>query len=96
MEISRARDRAELVTDAAKSLREQLAAVTGERISALEGIGEMEREARDMGPEAVPAGEREPERGAEPDGGKEYASATKMHEAPVPNRGRGKDMDLGL
>ena len=38
VEISRARDRAELVTDDAKALREQLEAVTGERISALEGI----------------------------------------------------------
>ena len=41
VEISRARDRAELVTDDAKALREQLEAVTGERISALEGIGEI-------------------------------------------------------
>ena len=40
VEISRARDRAELVTDDAEALREQLEAVTGERISALEGIGE--------------------------------------------------------
>ncbi|MDE0001256.1 MAG: hypothetical protein OXQ29_00995, partial [Rhodospirillaceae bacterium] len=40
VEISRARDRAELVTDDATALREQLEAVTGERISALEGIGE--------------------------------------------------------
>ncbi len=40
VEISRARDRAELVTDDAQALRERLEAVTGERISALEGIGE--------------------------------------------------------
>ena len=40
VEISRARDRAELVTDDATALRKQLEAVTGERISALEGIGE--------------------------------------------------------
>jgi ATP-dependent exoDNAse (exonuclease V) alpha subunit len=40
VEISRARDRAELVTDDAAALKEQLEAVTGERISALEGIGE--------------------------------------------------------
>ena len=44
VEISRARDRAELVTDDAAELRAQLQAVTGERIAALEGIGEMERE----------------------------------------------------
>ena len=45
VEISRARDRAELVTDDAVGLRAQLQAVTGERIAALEGIGEMKREA---------------------------------------------------
>ena len=43
VEISRARDRAELVTDDAEALREQLEAVTGERISAIEGIGEKPR-----------------------------------------------------
>ena len=44
VEISRARDRAELVTDDAAELRAQLQAVTGERIAAPEGIGEMPRE----------------------------------------------------
>ena len=39
MEISRARHRADLVTDDAKALRETLEAATGERVSALEGIG---------------------------------------------------------
>ena len=39
VEISRARHRAELVTDDAKALREQLESATGERVSALEGIG---------------------------------------------------------
>ena len=43
VEISRARDRAELVTDDAAELRAQLEAVTGERIAALEAIGEMKR-----------------------------------------------------
>ena len=41
VEISRARERAELVTDNAVELCAQLQAVTGERIAALEGIGEM-------------------------------------------------------
>ena len=45
VEISRARDRAELVTDDAAALQEQLEVVTGERISALEGIGAMSRDA---------------------------------------------------
>ena len=39
VEISRARDRAELVTDDARALRERLEAATGERIAALEAIG---------------------------------------------------------
>ena len=37
---SRVRDHAEFVTDDAKAWREQLEVVTGERISALDGIGE--------------------------------------------------------
>ena len=47
VEISRARDRAELVTDDVAELRAQLQAVTGERIAALEGIGEIKRETRE-------------------------------------------------
>ena len=43
VEISRARHDAELVTDDAKMLRETLEAATGERISALEGIGAAEK-----------------------------------------------------
>ena len=38
VEISRARDRAELVTDDKAALKEQLEAVTGERIAALEAV----------------------------------------------------------
>ena len=44
VEISRARHSAELVTDDAKALRETLKAATGERVSALEGIGAAEKE----------------------------------------------------
>ena len=54
VEISRARDRAELVTDDAAELRAQLQAVTGERIAALEGIGEMKREAPGKAAEIAP------------------------------------------
>ena len=39
VEISRARDRAELVTDDKAGLKEQLEALTGERIAALEALG---------------------------------------------------------
>ena len=49
VEISRARNRAELVTDDALRLRERLEATTGERISALEAIAPRQREAREMG-----------------------------------------------
>ncbi len=60
VEISRARDRAELVTDDAAELRAQLQTVTGERIAALEGIGEMPRETQRKGVES--SRERSPER----------------------------------
>ena len=70
VEISRARDRAELVTDDAKALREQLEAVTGERIAALEAIGETARPDIGKDPGKAAGGdrmdghprEREPER----------------------------------
>ena len=74
-----ARDRAELVADDARVLRERLEAVTGERISALEGIGESARDAKNM-----EAGSKEgPGREAERSG-----SAAKERDAPVPQRGR--------
>ena len=98
VEISRARDRAELVTDDAAELRAQLQAVTGERIAALEGIGEMQREAPGKAAEAAPARELRPERGTGPgigndrEGGKTPA---KEPEPPVRDRGKG-GMDLGL
>ena len=51
VEISRARDRAELVTDDRNALRERLEAATGERIAALEAV-DPERE-KSRGPEPV-------------------------------------------
>ena len=106
VEISRARDRAELVTDDAAELQAQLQAVTGERIAALEGIGEMKREAPDRSADAALGAERSPDRGAdreagsgtEKDRGTETTpskSPAKEPEAPVRDRGRG-GMDLGL
>ena len=99
VEISRARDRAELVTDDAAELRAQLQAVTGERIAALEGIGETAREARERAAGAAPAGRMQPDRGAGPDAGKTPdgpASPSKERETPAPSRGRGAERDLGL
>ena len=79
VEISRARDRAELVTDDKAGLREQLQALTGERIAALEALGgEGTREAgigaaRDPGtsldgPQADMGRKREAEKVPEPKG----------------------------
>ncbi|MYE05674.1 MAG: hypothetical protein F4Y04_00355 [Chloroflexi bacterium] len=56
VEISRARDRAELVTDDAQALKERLEAVTGMRLSALEGIGEDVRTRREADWEYASAG----------------------------------------
>ena len=91
VEISRARDRAELVTDDKAALRETLEAVTGERIAALEAV-EPER-AKDR-----PAG-LDAERSAGRDGGAsksrqpERSSGPDMEEARTP---KSVDRDLGL
>ena len=98
VEISRARDRAELVTDDAAELRAQLQAVTGERIAALEGIGEMKREAPGKAAEAAPTRELRPEPGTGEGIGKDREGAktpAKEPETPVRDRGKG-GMDLGL
>ena len=102
VEISRARDRAELVTDDTAELRAQLQAVTGERIAALEGIGEMKREAPDRAAAAALGTERRADRGAAPGMAKDRETGTtpatspaKEPEATVRDRGRG-GMDLGL
>ena len=55
VEISRARNRAELVTDDRTRLKEQLEVATGERISALEGIGSEVGKGRGMEQDAKPA-----------------------------------------
>ena len=98
VEISRARDRAELVTDDAAELRTQLQAATGERIAALEGIGEMKREAPDKAVQAERGRESQPERGPGEGAGKARENTktpAKAPEPPVRDRGKG-GMDLGL
>ena len=98
VEISRARDRAELVTDDAAELRAQLQAVTGERIAALEGIGEMKREEPGKAAEAARSPGTGVERGAGEGIGKDRGGAkapAKELEPPVRGRGKG-GMDLGL
>jgi len=100
VEISRARDRAELVTDDASELRAQLQAVTGERIAALEGIGDMPREAPGRALDAESAGAGEAlGRGREPDGtnARERAeSGPAEQDGPPSGQGRVAEMDLGL
>ncbi len=81
VEISRARDRAELVTDDRESLRERLQAVTGERIAALEAVGPADGAGREHAKE--PAPDEPPGRGSGPD----------MERTRAP---RGVDRELGL
>ncbi|MDE0050573.1 MAG: relaxase domain-containing protein [Rhodospirillales bacterium] len=98
VEISRARDRAELVTDDAAELRAQLQAVTGERIAALEGIGEMKREELGKAAEAVRTPETGRERGPGEGVGRDRDSTespAKEPELPALDRGKG-GIDLGL
>ena len=100
VEISRARDRAELVTDDAQALKERLEAVTGERISALEGIGETVRPERGREGKA-PLEKQGPDRGkaapASPD--REVGREPSRHKAPEPEppaRAKRVEMDMGL
>ena len=105
VEISRARDRAELVTDNAAALREQLEAVTGERISALEGIGEavqpeqkkdakVPRRFESLGREVSVASLPEPDMEAVPDPERAPVSAPHSQEPPVPEKYPEMDFDL--
>ncbi len=102
VEISRARDRAELVTDDAAELRTRLQEATGERIAALEGIGEMKREAPGKDDESGRDRALRPEGGTDRGAGKTREegepppkTAAKAPEPPVRDRGKG-GMDLGL
>ena len=90
VEISRARDRAELVTDDKAALREQLEATTGERIAALEAVEpdkakgrETVDEGRSAGRESSASVPEEPDR----------ASETEMEQSRAP---KSLDRDLGL
>ena len=85
VEISRARDRAELVTDDKAALKEQLQALTGERIAALEALGETKAKT----PEAAKAGGMDAEIGGERSAGR----APEPEKTPGP---KSVDRDLGL
>ena len=96
VEISRARDRAELVTDNAEDLKAQLEAVTGERIAALEGIGEMKREAPDRAAKAGRDSGLRPDHEADRDAGRGRKGAETPSKIPskapdmAPELGRGR------
>ena len=91
VEISRARDRAELVTDDRVALREQLEALTGERIAALETVGED----RAMAPEGGTAAGQDLEVARESEAG--MGTATERGGLATPSwdrNGRGMEMEL--
>ena len=101
VEISRARYRAELVTDDAAALREQLEAVTGERISALEGIGEAARLEAERAEKARPATlERQHETAvelSEPSPGSASSPGPVHEKTPEPEPPvQEMEMDMGL
>ena len=99
VEISRARDRAELVTDDAKALKAQLEEATGERMAALEGIGEMGKDAPDKAAEPSKTEALEPTKGAEPDKATESGESVlpeRAGETKNPKRHRQKEVDLEL
>ena len=87
MVFSRARALAELVTDDATELRAQLQAVTGERIAALEGIGETAAAVRERAVDALRSDGRSAGNGPESPAAKEVdgqASQEKALERPTP------------
>ena len=87
VEISRARDRAELVTDDKAALKEQLEAVTGERIAALEAVEPERAKGREGGLEAGRSAGRE-------SGG---AASQERDKSPGMERdGAAKGVDRGL
>ena len=91
VEISRARDRAELVTDDKAALKEQLEAATGERIAALEAVEADRAKGREAGADAGRSAERE--------GGLSRSRDPDRVSEPAMEQSRGSkgvDRDLGL
>ena len=94
VEISRARDRAELVTDDAKALRERLEAATGERIAALEAVGQGKVKSREAEPVAGRDAERSKE--APQPGERRTPERVSGPEAEKTRAPKSVDRDLGL
>ena len=91
VEISRARDKAELVTDDKAALREQLEAATGERIAALEAVEPEKAKGREATPEADRSAEREGE--GSPSQERERSPGPEMEQSRA---SKGIDQDLSL
>ena len=85
VEISRARDKAELVTDDKAALRETLEAATGERIAALEAVEPGKAKAREAAPEAG----RDTGKGMEPEVGTRGPDVENVREPKSVDRGMG-------
>jgi len=90
VESSRARDRAELVTDDREALKEQLEAATGERIAALEAVEPESAKGREASAETRRC--VEPEGGASQSRDRDRASEAAMEQSRAPKL----DRDLGL
>ena len=91
VEISRARDRAELVTDDKAALKEQLEAATGERIAALEAVEPNKAKGREAGLEAGRSADEERGRAASPDRDRRQEPDLERARAA-----KGADRELGL
>ena len=87
VEISRARDRAELVTNDKAALREQLVELTGERIAALDAVGDEKGKAPEDGKSV--GGSRESER----EMGRGTGQSAEPEKVQLP---KSLDRDLGL
>ncbi len=91
VEISRARDRAELVTDDRAALKEQLEAATGERIAALEAVEPERAKGQEAGAEAG----RSADRGTGATVSRERGGASSPEPEPV-RAPKGADRELAL
>ncbi len=91
VEISRARDRAELVTDDREALRETLEAVTGERIAALEAVEPVKDKGREAGLDEERGTERESDAPAQRQRDRDSQPAMERARAP-----KSVDRDFGL
>ena len=91
VEISRARDRAELVTDDKAALKEQLEAATGERIAALEAVEPEQVKGRGAGLDAGPSAGREGDGSESRERGRTPEPEMEQSRSP-----KGIDRDFGL